>query len=223
MALSNYTELQAAIRTELDFSTGGIADAAIVDAIKRCESKVNRRTKLREAEQLSFATLTSSSRYLAVPVNMLELLNLRIKLASEADTEYDEVTYVGPERLHEYYSTGSDSGEWYYTLRDQLEFCRVPVSDHTVMMHYIKMWSIATDSTNWLLTNFPDVYLYGSLMECEAHLKNDARMPIWKSLFDEGMADLNSLDNKGRDDAILDTNEVANLASRNTFNILVDG
>lgn len=222
MALTNYTTLQAAVRTELDMTTGGITDAAIVDAINRAESKINRRTRLREAEQLSYASLTSSSRYLAVPVNMVELLNLRIKLATEADSEYKEVEYIAPERFHDFYGTASDSEDWYYTLRDQLEFNRAPSATHTVMMHHIKMWDIATDATNWLLTHYPDAYLYGALAECAMHIKDDARIGQWKALFDEALTELNAMDTRGRDDATLDTFEVAAMANRRAYNILTD-
>lgn len=222
MALANYSNLQSAISTELNISTGGLATAVIQDAITRAEAKINRRTRLREAEQLSYATLTSSSAFLAVPTGMVELLNLRIRLASAADTAYEEVKYVAPERLHEYYGGANDSEQWHYTLRDQLEFDRAPSSNHRVMMHYLKAWDIASDSTNWLLTNYPDAYLYGSLAECEMHVRNDERVPLWKTYFDDAIRELNSLDDRGRDDAELSTLEVAKMGCRSAFNILTD-
>lgn len=219
MALSNYTELLAAVRTELDISTSGISDAAIADAVTRAEAKINRRGRFREGEQLSYATYSSGSRYLALPSGFVELLNLRIKVATAADTTYVPVNYVDPQRIHEYYDTASDQ-TFYYTLRDQIELSHEPVSDHRVMMHYLKKWDIATDSTNWLLTNYPDIYLYGSLVECEAHVRDDQRIPVWKSLFDQGIRDLNKLSERNRDDAELSTAQVAGMSNRSLFNIL---
>lgn len=40
-------------------------------------------------------------------------------------------------------------------------------------------------ASNWLLTAHPDAYLYGSLVEAEPYLKDDARVAIWKAGFDE--------------------------------------
>ncbi len=222
MALSNYVELQAAVRTELGISTSGITDAAIVDAITRAESKINRRARLREMEQLAYATYASGSRFLALPDGFLELINLRVKKASEADTKYVEIPYVDPGRLWEYYEDNHTLERLRYTLRDQIEFSYEVTEDHTVMMHFIKRWDLATNSTNWLLTNFPDVYLYGALAECEMHVKKDERIVLWKSLFDEGIAELNSLDERGRDDAVLDTYEVSSMTNRSFYNIATD-
>ena len=222
MALSTYAELQTAIRNELDISTSGISDAAIVDAITRCEAKVCRKARLREMEQLAYATYSSGSRYLALPTGFLEMLNLKVKVATAADTTYAEAQYVAPFRLTDYY--GSSADKWYFTLRDQIEFHKEPSADQTVMMHYLKRWDIATDSTNWLLTNFPDVYLYGSLMECELYVRDDQRAPAWKSLFEEGIADLNALDERGRDDALLDTSEAAGVTSNYySYRSLING
>lgn len=39
-------------------------------------------------------------------------------------------------------------------------------------------------STNWLLTNHPDVYLYGSLLEAQPYLMDDARISIWAQIFE---------------------------------------
>lgn len=216
MALSNYSDLQTAIATELNLGTDALATAVIQDCIVRAEAKINRRTRAREAEQLSTATLGSSSRYLEVPNDMVELLNLKIKPASSADSAYESVSYVGPERMVSFYS----DADWYYTLRDQLEFNKAPSSDHTVQMHYFKKWNLPTDSTNWLMTNYPDIYLYGSLAECEVHVQNDARFPLWKSLFDEAMYELNERDERSRDDAQLDTYDIACLSRGHSFNVL---
>ena len=225
MALSNYTELQAAVRTEISVDISGITDPAIVDAIARAEAKVNRRTRLREAEQLATATYAAGTtaiedRLLALPTGMKEMLNLRIKKVSETDDNYVQCQFLSPRLIADKYSTSS-TGTMYYTLRDQLEFSHPVAEDHEVMMHYLKRWDIATDSTNWLLTNYPDVYLYGACGECELHLHQDERVPIWKSLFEQALNELNRLDSRSRDDTILDTSEVAGMSScRAGYNIL---
>jgi hypothetical protein len=220
MALTNYSDLQTAIASEVNVSTGGLPTATIQDCITRAEAKVNRKTRLREAEQLAYATLSSSSRFLDVPTDMMELLNLRIKLATASDSSYKEVNYIAPERIHQFYESAGDKARWVYTMRDQLEFQCAPSSDHTVMMHYFKKWDIATDTTNWLLTNFPDAYLYGALAECEMYLKNDERIVLWKSLFEQALAELNELSHRNRDDAQLDTSDVACLSNRSVYNVV---
>ena len=43
--------------------------------------------------------------------------------------------------------------------------------------------SAGTD-TNWLLTNYPDIYLYGSLIESAPYLRDDQRIGLWQSEYD---------------------------------------
>ncbi len=38
--------------------------------------------------------------------------------------------------------------------------------------------------TNWLLTNYPDTYLYGSLVELAAYAKDEAKAAVWKAALD---------------------------------------
>ena len=55
-----------------------------------------------------------------------------------------------------------------------------------------------TITTNWILANAPDIYLYGSLMEAEAFLQNDPRIPLWKAGYDEASLELQLQDDKDR-------------------------
>lgn len=226
MALSTYIELQAAIQAEVT-NTESAFVTAIPDLIKRAESKINRKTRLREAEQLAFLDYTAAAtdRYLALPSKSdagqyVELLNLRHKVATAADSTYQPTQYVEPSRITDYYETQSDNGKLYYTLRDQIEFNRNVSTDHTIMMHFIKAWDLATDSTNWLLTNYPDAYLYGALAETALFWKEDQRVVLWKALFDQALDELNELSQRGRDDAVLDTSELACMSGHGRFNIL---
>jgi hypothetical protein len=228
VALSNYTELQAAVRTELaNVSTGGITDDSIQDAIARAEAKINRRTRLREAEQLSTATYNASdstieSRRLAVPNDYVEILDLRWKVTSADDNTYEDCVYVAPERIHQFYRTDTN-GDLHYTLRSQIEFARPTGGvDYEIMMHFIKKWDIAGDATNWLLTNYPDAYLYGACMEAAVHMRDQEGVPptVWKALFDEALVELNRLSHRGRDDAVADISDVALLSRRGAYNIL---
>jgi hypothetical protein len=225
MALSNYTELQAAVRTEVNKTTSGIADAVIVDAITKCEAKLNRRLRLREMETLATATYNASdktieSRQVAMPTGYIEMIDLRIKKLSQTDDNYDEVPYVPPQRIHEYYAYDT----FWYTLRDQLEINRFTGgTDYELLMHYFKKWDIATDSTNWLLTNYPDVYLYGALIDADLHVQDKELLAEWRGMFKEGIKDLNELSKRGRDDAELSTREVSRMSNRGTFNILTGG
>jgi len=46
----------------------------------------------------------------------------------------------------------------------------------------------STNTVNSFLTSYPDVYLYGALIEAESYLKDDARIPLWASMYDSSVA-----------------------------------
>ena len=52
-----------------------------------------------------------------------------------------------------------------------------------------------TNTSNWLLEDAPDIYLYASLVEAEAFIKNDERVAGWKAALDTAIADLQQNDN----------------------------
>lgn len=226
MALTTYAELQTAVITELDRTGNTEFTTAVPDFVNRCEAKINRKLRLREMETLAYATYSAGTveladRLLALPSGYVEMIMpLRAKVSTADDTTYTELKYVDPGKISMYYGTAGTADDLRYTLRDQIEFASPVSSDHLIMMHFIKGWDLATDTTNWLLTNYPDAYLYGTLMEASVFIIDDTRAAGWKLLFDEVMRDLQELSERGRDDAELDTSEIASMSDNRGFNIL---
>jgi hypothetical protein len=51
---------------------------------------------------------------------------------------------------------------------------------------------------DWLLSAYPDLYLFGSLVEAEMFGVNDERAPLWKACRDEIFDEIEKLSNKIR-------------------------
>jgi hypothetical protein len=47
-----------------------------------------------------------------------------------------------------------------------------------------------TDTTNWVLTNGPDVYIAAAMIELCIYLENDDRLQFWKGKLDEAINDM---------------------------------
>jgi hypothetical protein len=43
----------------------------------------------------------------------------------------------------------------------------------------------ASNTTNWFITNAPEVLLYGALLQAAPFIKSDERLPIWADLFND--------------------------------------
>lgn len=112
-------------------------------------------------------------------------------VSDDDDTPLEQVTFDELKRLDEYYGRPGRFALWGNTiyLDPQVD----PAGDGIGMtlMYEQGIPLLGGDNpSNWLLEDHPDIYLYGSLVQAEAFLENDARVNLWKSALDEAMDEL---------------------------------
>lgn len=213
MAFTNYTELQDAITAELEKSGNSKLVSAIPDLIKLAEMKLNRDVVHYLMSTTIVKEYTSASREVVLPSDMEELLSVAIKKGTDDDLKYETLPFKIYETFTRYYR--SDAGEPnYYTLRDVMELNRTADQDYSLRLYYRVALDIATSTTNWLLTKYPDLYLYGSCLQAERFLRDDERLPIWVAFFTEAMESVNNVGAASEDDAELSLRDLCN-ATRN--------
>lgn len=193
MAISTYAELQTAVGNWLN--RGDLA-AVIPDFITLCEAKINRTTRLLQAEAIVDLSTSTSSRFVAIPAYVQEILDLSIVLPTSNDRQ-EQLMYVAPDQMTWQVSDIQDQPTM-YTVRDQIELDSPSDQVYTLKAHVRQKWDIATDTTNWLLTNYPDIYLYGALSEAAPYIKDDARIGIWQSLYGQAVQQANESDSRSR-------------------------
>jgi hypothetical protein len=66
------------------------------------------------------------------------------------------------------------------------------------LTYYQKLPALALNSTNWLMTAHPDLYLFGALAESQGYAVDPDKLALWKSRRDELFAELITLDTKSR-------------------------
>lgn len=216
MAISTYSELQTAIENWLDRDD---LSSRVPEFISLAEADLNRDTKLRHQEVLATTDYTSSgtSRFLSLPNNFLRLYSILIKQKGGNDSTYEHLKYMAPEFMTRYVRQSSGK-PYYYTVRQNIELDVLADKSYTLRMHYLKGWDIASDTTNGLLTNHPDVYLYGSLVHAYIFVYEDASHPSvrqYAALFDRAKEQADLLNHKLRDDAELDVTHVAGITGYN--------
>ena len=101
-------------------------------------------------------------------------------------------------RIH----AGSDSGkpDVYTIIGNNISLGPTPSAVYEVSMLYYKTFDAITglSPTNWVITNAPDIYLYGTLLEAEPFLMNDARVQLWATALTQSINNLQEQDNKDR-------------------------
>lgn len=182
MAITNYTELKTAVGDWLHHGNLGTKD---VDFITLCEARINRDVRLRAAEEETNLSISASSRTAALPSGFIEPIDLYILPTGYTDRE--SMVKCAPDRLH----VSTTEGQPYaWTVDgDEIAFDRpFDSTSYTVTLRYVKKWDIATDTTNWLLTNYPDLYLWGAVSEGAKYLKNNDLYLIAEANFKEAIA-----------------------------------
>ena len=193
MAISNYTELQTAVANWLERDD---LTARIPEFIALAEARFNRVLRLRSMEAKYTANTVASQRNLALPTSYIQMRNFQVNTSP-----LTTLSYVTPE-IYDRLWGGSTSGtpKFYTILANEVSFGPIPGSVMEVEMLFYKKFDNLSGSvaTNWLITNAPDIYLYGSMLEAEPFIMNDERVPLWAAALERGVSDLQEQDNKDR-------------------------
>ena len=67
------------------------------------------------------------------------------------------------------------------------------------LLYYAKIPALSdSNTTNWLLTESPDIYLYGALVQSSPYLKEDERVGTWAGLYQRFVDDMMLADERAR-------------------------
>lgn len=179
--ITNYTTLQTAIG---DYLARSDLTSFLPNFVQNWEERFYRDSKNWASWMEAALSVTISTNAAAVPADYLGL-----KVAYVGTSPLKRVTLT---QLYERYPRGVGSaGTAKLIARDGASFVFGPegVSGTLSGTYYAKPANLRTDAdgVNWLITNAPDLCLYGALLEAEAFLKNDARLDVWQRFYNEAL------------------------------------
>lgn len=157
MSLNNFANLKAAV---IRFSHRNDLSDVIGDIVKLAENRIDNRLRITANNERATASASTSDRFLALPNRFLEMRRFNLI----KDSFYYELSYLSPESMHIYGQAGIPR---YYTVTSQIEFDRTPADTYSLEMSYWQKLNPLSDSntTNNVLTNFPQIYLQACLAE----------------------------------------------------------
>ena len=193
MAIGTYDELKTAVANWLD--RDDLADR-IPEFIALAEARMNRVLRLRMMESKYTASTIASQRNYNLPASYVQMRNFQINTSP-----ITVLSYVTP-GIYDRLWGGSQVGtpRFYTIIANELQLGPIPGSVMTMeMLFYRKIAALSgTNTTEQMLTNNPDIYLYGALLEAEPFIMNDERVGLWAKGFQQSVADLQEQDNKDR-------------------------
>lgn len=183
MSFSTYGDLQTAIGTWLNRTD--MTDAITTDLISLAEARLKRDKRLR---QLVVATINPAADDYALPDRFAELTSLYYN--DSGNGRYGPLRIVDPDQIGEmrayYGNTGPPVAAAVVAVEgaNVLRFAPVPSSAVTMKLEYVARLDPIDDTTNTsnsILENHPDIYLYACLVEAAPFLMEDERVPLWEA------------------------------------------
>lgn len=204
MAISNYTELQSFLS---QWEHRGDLATIMPDIIRLGESYLNRQIRTKSQDVVADLTCSTSSRSVALPDRVLELCDLAIVI----DGTQQRLQQVGTESFYALINENKGVPSA-YAVRDGIELDCIPDQAYTLKCHYYKSLDIATDLTNYVLTNYPDAYLSACMAAIKMYLKADPTM--YFTLMDQVIKTINSQESRSKS-----TTLITDVAVSGGFNI----
>ncbi len=194
MAIGTFAELKTAAANWLDRSD--LTDR-IPEFIALAEARFNRILRIRDMETVSTSISTvAGTREYSLPTGFVQMKEFHL-----TTDPLTPLAYITPEMMTRLWA-GSSSGkpEVFTVIADNVRLGPSPDAVYTTSMLYYKTFTALSDdaTTNDMLTNNPDVYLYGTLLEAEPFIMNDERVQLWATAFKQAIDDIQNQDNKDR-------------------------
>jgi len=174
MAISTFDELVTSIikwshRTDLDL--------LIPDFIILAETEMynNEGWQLETRDMGITSTAVTSGKRLELPPGFEKARSVRL----ETGNGLTDVQYQAPSQLLSLPSTGRP--RFFTVIGDQIEFDRTPDTDYTIEVQYYRKPNPLTSAnqTNSVLTEHPNIYLFGALHQVFMHTEDDNEATKW--------------------------------------------
>jgi hypothetical protein len=197
MAITTYGQLVSAVTEWLARDQDTTLVLRIPDFITLAEAKLNRELFVPQMEKRSTTTVDTTSdepEFISLPTDFQSMISLRLSNV----TGKPPLRFLGAAQVDSlrYRSNNVTAQPAAYTIiGSEIELIPTPGQDYTIEMVYRAIITpLNVDNTsNWLLLQAPDVYLYGTLLETAPYLKEDSRIQTWLLGFKSAIDGLNRM------------------------------
>ncbi len=137
---------------------------------------------------------TPAAEFLPLPTDYVGLRDVQVQSVPRR-----QLQYVTPEYADIVAADGTTGVPSYYTIvGNQLRIVPSPATADDVRISY---WQSVpalddTQTSNWLLGEYPDSYLYGSMMHARAYIPDEARSEFIKSSWTAVVAEIQRAGNR---------------------------
>jgi hypothetical protein len=142
----------------------------------------------------TISTALTAGEYLSLPDYYESLRSVRFLTGSNIG----KLTYQAPEQMFNNVATGRPS--FFTIIGNEIQFDRVPDSDYTIQIQYFRkaLPLSAANQTNEILTNHPNIYLFGTLAAIFGYAQDTEQERSYINKFIGAIRGANKADKKSR-------------------------
>ena len=190
MALTTYAQLKSAVADWLERSD--LSDR-ITDFITLAESRLNRVLRLRLMESEQALVATTGARTITLPVGYREPLGLWL----ESTGGRQEIGFVDPAAMQVVAGRGQPR-QW--TIDGtSLAFERPCDQVYVFTMRMLGRLTLSdAQPTNAILADYPDLYLFGALVEAAPYLRDAEMLGLFAARFEAALAEVRAKETRSR-------------------------
>ena len=183
MAITTYDELKTSIANWLNRDD---LAAVIPDFIALAEAQIAR--DIRHWRQEKRVTTSVNEQYENLPNDWLEMIQIQLTAGGSL-----QAVSASELQSRKEVSLTANKPKYYRLTSDQIELYPAPDQPYEASMQYYARVPALSDAEtfNWILTEYPDIYLYGSLVHAAPYLADDQRITVWASLYKSAVDALN--------------------------------
>jgi hypothetical protein len=193
MSLANYTGLQSSIADWLHKASNSAFISVIPDIITLAEKRINGDLDARLQDTVSTLATVAGTQTVASPTDVVNIRSLTLQSSPNVVLDY-----LTPDQFNTQYAAGTSEQPRAFTIiGTNIYLGPIPDAVYSIQCIYKALVPALSSGspTNWLLTNYPQVYLAACLVTAARWLRRPKdEIADYEALYVEGIDSVNSVD-----------------------------
>lgn len=188
MALDTYSDLQSSIAAWLHRSD---LTSVIPDFITIAEKRIAGDLDARLMDTVAIISTVATQDYIPAPSDLLNIRSITVQSSPN-----QVLDYLAPDQFNtQYIYADAGTPRAYTIIGTNVYLAPIPDDIYSVEVSYqASIPALSLSGTNWLMTNYPHVYLFASLCASVMYTKDTSAIPAWEQAYKEAIESVNAND-----------------------------
>lgn len=192
MALANYTDLVSSISSWMHRDD---LTSVIPDFVALAETRISTDLKIQDLEKSSTISTVAGQQDYSLPSDINTVVRMYL-----TDAEGIVTLLQGFDPTNYQYNSEQQKPIYYFIEANLLKVAPLPDTAYTITIIYKgNVPSLQTNSTNLVMTKYPNIYLHSCLVEAAVYIKDDARLQSSEMRYQQAIKTANTENYKKQD------------------------